>query len=130
LTRILLHALPPPHLSSAKPPQGVILAILVYTGVIYKDTWTYSDRRNMAASIQDFLICIEMFVAALAHAYAFPPRVRERERGGGGGGDKGAGGQGGGGGAGLGGGNGKRGAFRPPPLAIYTFSESLPRLGV
>jgi len=54
--------------------QGVVLAILVHTGVIYKDTWTYSDRRNMAASIQDFLICIEMFFAALAHAYAFPPR--------------------------------------------------------
>ena len=23
---------------------------------------------------KDFLICIEMFLAALAHAYAFPPR--------------------------------------------------------
>ncbi|KAG1676973.1 hypothetical protein FOA52_014850 [Chlamydomonas sp. UWO 241] len=54
--------------------QGVVLAILVATGVIYRDTWTYSDQRNMAASIQDFLICIEMFFAALAHAYSFPPR--------------------------------------------------------
>ena len=29
---------------------------------------------NVASGIQDFLICIEMFFAALAHAYAFPPR--------------------------------------------------------
>lgn len=36
---------------------------------------TLDDQHNVAAGIQDFLICIEMFFAALAHAYAFPPRV-------------------------------------------------------
>lgn len=29
---------------------------------------------DVAAGLQDFLICVEMFLAALAHAYAFPPR--------------------------------------------------------
>lgn len=35
-------------------------------------TYTATD---VAEGLQDFLICIEMFLAALAHAYAFPPRV-------------------------------------------------------
>ena len=35
-------------------------------------TYTATD---VAEGLQDFLICIEMFVAALAHTYAFPPRV-------------------------------------------------------
>ncbi len=29
---------------------------------------------DIAAGLQDFLICVEMFLAALAHAYCFPPR--------------------------------------------------------
>ena len=29
---------------------------------------------DIAAGLQDFLICVEMFIAALAHAYSFPPR--------------------------------------------------------
>ncbi|GLC71802.1 hypothetical protein PLESTF_001168600 [Pleodorina starrii] len=52
--------------------QGMVIAILVYAGVIRQDSWY--DTRNVAAGLQDFLICIEMFLAALAHAYAFPPR--------------------------------------------------------
>lgn len=35
-------------------------------------TYTAAD---VAEGLQDFLICIEMFLAAMAHAYAFPPRV-------------------------------------------------------
>jgi hypothetical protein len=38
-------------------------------------TYTATD---VAEGLQDFLICIEMFLAALAHAYAFPPRVGVR----------------------------------------------------
>jgi hypothetical protein len=29
---------------------------------------------DVAAGLQEFLICVEMFFAALAHAHAFPPR--------------------------------------------------------
>lgn len=39
-----------------------------------RQEWTTYDMDNVAAGLQDFLICVEMFVAALAHAYAFPPR--------------------------------------------------------
>lgn len=48
------------------------------------NTWskdTHHDHRasdynkdEVAAGVQNFLICIEMFFAALAHAYAFPPK--------------------------------------------------------
>ncbi|PNH11593.1 Transmembrane protein 184C [Tetrabaena socialis] len=54
--------------------EGIGIAILVYAGVIRHESWTTYDRINVASGIQDFLICIEMFLAALAHAYAFPPR--------------------------------------------------------
>lgn len=47
----------------------------MYAGVIRRESWTTYDKMNVASGIQDFLICIEMFLAALAHAYAFPPRV-------------------------------------------------------
>lgn len=53
--------------------------------------------QDVASGIQDFLICIEMFLAALAHAYAFPPRVGGWVRG------WGPGSRGASGGAGLGG---------------------------
>jgi len=33
------------------------------------------NKDEVAAGFQNFLICIEMFFAALAHAYAFPPKV-------------------------------------------------------
>ncbi len=59
----------------SQPLQGLLLAVLVYTGVVTNDSWTTYDKRNVATGIQEFLICIEMFVAALAFAYAFPPRV-------------------------------------------------------
>lgn len=55
--------------------QGVLIGILVHLGIIHTGEWTtYSNPKDIGAGLQDFLICIEMFVAALAHAYAFPPR--------------------------------------------------------
>ena len=36
--------------------------------------WTTYDVDDVAAGLQEFLISVEMFFAALAHAYAFPPR--------------------------------------------------------
>ncbi|GFH23709.1 uncharacterized protein HaLaN_21364, partial [Haematococcus lacustris] len=57
--------------------QGVLLAILVSGGVITDESWSTYDQLGVASGIQDFLICIEMFVAALAHAYAFPPKASD-----------------------------------------------------
>ena len=55
--------------------QGLALSILVATGVLrVRDEFTTYTAADVAEGLQDFLICIEMFAAALAHAYAFPPR--------------------------------------------------------
>ncbi|XP_066999253.2 transmembrane protein 184C [Anabrus simplex] len=53
--------------------QGVVISILVYSGVISsafntEDTDTIKD---ISSKLQDFLICIEMFLAAVAHHYSF-----------------------------------------------------------
>uniref|UniRef100_T1JIJ2 Transmembrane protein 184C n=1 Tax=Strigamia maritima TaxID=126957 RepID=T1JIJ2_STRMM len=55
--------------------QGFIIAILVATGAI-KEAFTADDHQAkiIANSLQDFLICIEMFLAAIAHLYAFSYR--------------------------------------------------------
>ncbi|KAK9806277.1 hypothetical protein WJX72_008269 [[Myrmecia] bisecta] len=54
--------------------QSVAIAILVRAGVLKKQTYATYDVDEVAGGLQEFLICIEMFFAALAHAYAFPPR--------------------------------------------------------
>ncbi|KAK9841769.1 hypothetical protein WJX81_001783 [Elliptochloris bilobata] len=54
--------------------QGVTISILVWMGVIKTKDWTTYDVDDVAAGLQEFLICVEMFFAALAHAQAFPPR--------------------------------------------------------
>ncbi|XP_058807087.1 transmembrane protein 184C [Phymastichus coffea] len=53
--------------------QGVAIAMLVYFGIISSifDTENSTDVRHISAKIQDFLICIEMFLAAVAHHYCF-----------------------------------------------------------
>ena len=57
--------------------QSMAIAVLVKTGVIPVDngqSWASDyDAAALANAIQAFCICIEMFFAAIAHAYAFPP---------------------------------------------------------
>ncbi|CAL5227331.1 g10272 [Coccomyxa viridis] len=54
--------------------QGVAIAILSWSGVLQTGEWTTYDADDIAAGLQEFLICVEMFFAALAHAFSFPPR--------------------------------------------------------
>lgn len=53
--------------------QGVIISLLVYFDVISSifDTNDTDYIRNISSKLQDFLICIEMFLAAVAHHYSF-----------------------------------------------------------
>ncbi|KOS17487.1 Transmembrane protein 184 -like protein [Escovopsis weberi] len=50
--------------------QGFFLSILVWLGAIPDDVQGYT-RDNLAAAIQDALICVEMPIFAIAHWYAF-----------------------------------------------------------
>lgn len=65
---------PPPPPPCPPLRQGVAIAILVKVGVIH-DTKLYSSD-ELAKGLQDFIICIEMFIAAIAHKFAFPYQVR------------------------------------------------------
>lgn len=51
--------------------QGVIIALLVYFDVISSIFDNSDDIKNIPSKLQDFLICIEMFLAAVAHHYSF-----------------------------------------------------------
>lgn len=50
--------------------QGFVISILVWSGAI-ASAFTTTDTNILANSLQDFLLCIEMFLAAVAHLYAF-----------------------------------------------------------
>ena len=55
--------------------QGLFLNVLAAAGALPGgEQFTTYTSEDVAEGLQDFLICIEMFLAALAHAYAFPPR--------------------------------------------------------
>jgi len=49
--------------------QGIIVAGFVKINLI-KDT-TYWTSDNVATAVQDFLVCVEMLVAAIVHMWAF-----------------------------------------------------------
>lgn len=52
--------------------QSVAISLGVHFGWI-KRTELYTVA-NISEGLQDFLICIEMFLAAIAHRYAFKPK--------------------------------------------------------
>ena len=54
--------------------QGVVINILTYFGFI-KNIFGSEEGEGyqlLSSKLQNFLICIEMFLAALAHHYSFP----------------------------------------------------------
>lgn len=52
----------------------MLINLLVYYGVIKDmfDSDIKGDYKILSSRLQDFIICIEMFFAALAHQYSFP----------------------------------------------------------
>ncbi|KAG8453960.1 hypothetical protein GDO86_000548 [Hymenochirus boettgeri] len=62
--------------------QAVFIAILVKAGIISK-TWEWKKVQDVATGLQDFIICVEMFLAAVAHHFSFTykPYVQEAEEG-------------------------------------------------
>lgn len=62
--------------------QAVAIALLVKVGVISeKRTWEWDNVEAVATGLQDFIICVEMFLAAIAHHFSFTykPYIREAE---------------------------------------------------
>ena len=56
--------------------QGQTLLFMVkmqWIKVSQRETKTDYDAAEVATAMQEFLICVEMFFAAIAHSYAFPP---------------------------------------------------------
>lgn len=52
--------------------QGVLIAILVKVGIISANhTWSFYTVEDVANGIQNFVICLEMFIFAIAHYYVF-----------------------------------------------------------
>lgn len=54
--------------------QSIAISIVVSSGIVKSGKWTTYDTDDISAGVQDFFICVEMFIAALLFAYAFPPK--------------------------------------------------------
>uniref|UniRef100_A0AAQ5XLX2 Transmembrane protein 184C n=2 Tax=Amphiprion ocellaris TaxID=80972 RepID=A0AAQ5XLX2_AMPOC len=64
--------------------QAVLIALLVKVGIISeKRTWDWQSVEAVATGLQDFIICVEMFLAAIAHHFSFTykPYIQEAEEG-------------------------------------------------
>ncbi|KAK7945003.1 hypothetical protein WMY93_000731 [Mugilogobius chulae] len=64
--------------------QAVFIALLVKIGVISEEhTWDWKSVEAVATGLQDFVICVEMFLAAIAHHFSFTykPYIQEAEEG-------------------------------------------------
>lgn len=62
--------------------QAVVIALLVKVGVISESrTWEWASVEAVATGLQDFIICVEMFLAAIAHHFSFTykPYIQEAE---------------------------------------------------
>ncbi|CAD7696853.1 unnamed protein product [Ostreobium quekettii] len=53
--------------------QSLMLSFAVKAGWISTNVAAY-DAKDVAAGVQELIICIEMFIAALMFAYVFPPK--------------------------------------------------------
>ncbi|XP_068135380.1 transmembrane protein 184C [Hyperolius riggenbachi] len=64
--------------------QAVLIALMVKVGIISEDrVWDWKTVKDVATGLQDFVICVEMFLAAIAHHFSFSykPYVQEAEEG-------------------------------------------------
>lgn len=64
--------------------QAVLIALMVKVGIISdKHTWDWKSVKDVATGLQDFIICVEMFLAAIAHhlSFSYKPYVQEAEEG-------------------------------------------------
>ncbi|XP_040274457.1 transmembrane protein 184C [Bufo bufo] len=64
--------------------QAVLIALMVKVGIIsHNNTWGWKNIKDVATGLQDFVICVEMFLAAIAHHFSFSykPYVQEAEEG-------------------------------------------------
>ncbi|XP_053316683.1 transmembrane protein 184C [Spea bombifrons] len=64
--------------------QAVLIALLVKIGIISEHkTWDWKNVKDVATGLQDFVICVEMFLAAIAHHFSFTykPYVQEADEG-------------------------------------------------
>lgn len=56
-----------------KNRQSILIAILVKFHIISENQWPhFNNLVDTVNGLQDFLICIEMFIASVAHILAFP----------------------------------------------------------
>uniref|UniRef100_A0A5K3FXR9 Transmembrane protein 184C n=1 Tax=Mesocestoides corti TaxID=53468 RepID=A0A5K3FXR9_MESCO len=52
--------------------QSVLISILAASGIIGRvEAWKLYDERSIGIALQNFAICIEMFIAAVGHHFAF-----------------------------------------------------------
>ncbi|KAK0144928.1 Transmembrane protein 184C [Merluccius polli] len=64
--------------------QAAFIALLVKIGVISeKHTWDWKSVEAVATGLQDFIICVEMFLAAIAHHFSFTykPYIQDGDEG-------------------------------------------------
>eukprot|EP00210_Caulerpa_lentillifera_P009692 g9247.t1 len=54
--------------------QSIAISIVFSLDLIKTEKWTTYDTDDVSAGVQNFFICVEMFIAALAFAYVFPPK--------------------------------------------------------